>query len=166
MRLIAQEAFELGIDRGFALQVLALLIRTGDEETAFLETAGPFRTPGVLGHFLHQLDFGEAGGLFFFDEPLEQSVEHLLVFAFENLKHSGEAVLSGVLRHFFAAGVRDRTRAFLSIGAVGCEFAFGEEHELISFFRLFIWPLAYAHGSAKTMTDERAGLGRRRRSAC
>jgi hypothetical protein len=73
----------------------------------------------VLGHSLYEFDFGNAGGLFFLHEPVEQRIEHVLVLAFEDLKHSSKAVLSGIFRDRFAASFGARSGTFLGIPAVG-----------------------------------------------
>ena len=76
----------------------------------------------MLSHFLDQFDFSQTGRLLFFQELVEQRIEHLLVFGFENFEGGGEAVPARIARDLFATAVAERTGAFLRIPAVRLNF--------------------------------------------
>jgi hypothetical protein len=96
-------------------------------EHTVLEAEGALGQPSVLGHFLDQLNFCEADGLFVLDELIQEAVVFLLAFTGENAELSGEAVADCVLGHGGFACGGNRTAGFLGITAIGLDL-FGSRH--------------------------------------
>src|SRR5205085_2444430 len=91
------------------------------EKGFLLETDGALAEPEVLGHLLDQQLLGRGGGIVFFDETRDESVEGFGIFAFDYRAAGGEAVAQRVLAGagFAVDGLRACGR--LRVGAIGRE---------------------------------------------
>ncbi len=92
------------------------------EETSALEAHGAIGHPGVPGHLHYQIPVHVVDGLLRLHVAGKHLVKFLLVFGFQHFESAAQAVDEAILRDLIFHGLGLRSRAFLSVLAIGFEF--------------------------------------------
>ena len=85
----------------------------------------------MAGHFGDEFALDLIGGFFGFEEAAEQVVVFVMAFADQYAEPATQSVLDAIGRDGLPAGGGARPGAFLSVGAVGGELAFGDRHGVV-----------------------------------